>query len=173
MSRSGASGSDELFVAPAAGMGARRQAHLSLRIGRVARLLRQRQEARVRDMGLTPAQMHAVAVVRYNEGCSQRGIAEILEVGEVTGGRLLSRLEALGWIERRPDRDDGRVMRVYLGQEATVALRALDEIALAEEREALAGLTVADVDHMLRCLDAVSSNFGRPIDRSMTGGVKG
>lgn len=120
-------------------------------------------------MGLTPAQMHALSVVRYNEGRSQRSIAETLDVGEVTAGRLICRLENEGWLERRPDQDDGRVMRVYMGAGAADALRKLDEIALAEEREALTGMAVADIEHLLRCLDVVAANLGRPIDLSIIG----
>lgn len=163
--RSGRSGRS----APQGGADEARRTHLGFRIGRVARLLRLRHEARAGQMGLTPAQMHALSVVRYNEGRSQRSIAETLEVGEVTAGRLICRLEKEGWLERRPDRHDGRVMRVYLGPDAAGALRKLDEIALAEEHEALAGMPAADIGHLLRCLDAVAANLGRPIDLSIIG----
>ncbi|MBY8824323.1 MarR family winged helix-turn-helix transcriptional regulator [Sphingomonas colocasiae] len=146
-----------------------RRTHLGFRIGRVARLLRLRHEARAKQMGLTPAQMHALSVVRYNEGRSQRSIAETLDVGEVTAGRLICRLEANGWVERRPDRHDGRVMRVYLGKGAAGVLRKLDEIAMTEEREALTGMNAADIDHLLLGLDAISANLGRPIDLSIIG----
>lgn len=146
-----------------------RRLHLGFRIGRVARLLRQRHETRAKQMGLTPAQMYALSVVRYNEGRSQRSIAETLEVGEVTAGRLICRLEADGWVERRPDCDDGRAMRVFLGEGAAEVLCKLDEIALEEEREALAGMATRDIDELLRALDAISANLGRPIDLSVIG----
>lgn len=155
--------------APRGGARERPRAHLGLRIGRVARLLRLRHEARARRMGLTPAQMHALSVVRYNEGHSQRSIAEALDVGEVTAGRLICRQEKEGWLERRPDRDDGRVMRVHLGPGASDALGKLDEIALAQEHEALAGMPAADIEYLLRCLDAVAANLGRPINLSIIG----
>lgn len=145
------------------------RAHLGMRIGRVARLLRQGHERAALRVGLTPAQMHALSVVRYNEGQNQRGIAEILDIGEVTAGRLIGRLEALGWVERRPDPHDGRVMRVYLGPGATDVLKTLDGIALSQEVEALAGMARADVAHLLQCLDRISSNLGRPVDASLTG----
>lgn len=146
-----------------------RRLHLGFRIGRVTRLLRQRNEARAKQIGLTPAQVHALNVVRYNENRSQRHIAETLEVGEVTAGRLICRLEANGWVERRPDPDDGRAMRVHLGAGAAGVLRQLDEIAAAEEREALANLSPADVESLLRVLDAIAANLGRPIDLSAFG----
>ena len=156
-------------TAPGGSVDEVRRTHLGFRVGRVARLLRLRHEARAGQVGLTPAQMHALSIVRYNEGRSQRCIAETLDVGEVTAGRLICRLEKQGWLKRLPDRDDGRVMRVYLGPDAAVALRKLDEIALAEEREALAGMPTADIRRLLRCLDAVAANLGRPVDLSIIG----
>ena len=90
-----------------------------------------------------------------------------LEIGEVTAGRLLSRLEERGWIKRRQDPRDGRQMRVHLGAGATATLHTLDQIGLSEERDALAGMPEEEVDALLRALDKVSANLGRPIDPSI------
>jgi DNA-binding MarR family transcriptional regulator len=66
------------------------------------------------EHGLTLAQYETLAILRYSEGISQQQLAEALLVtkGNVCG--LIDRLSRQGWVERRPDRDDGRAYRLYL-----------------------------------------------------------
>ena len=137
--------------------------HLGFRIGRMARLMRKRHNARASASGLTRAQWHVISVVRYNEGQSQRCIAEILEGGEVTAGRLIAQLEKDNWLVRRADPCDGRALRVFLGADAGEALRTLDVIGIEQEREALAGLSPADIVNFLRCVDVISRNLGQAV----------
>src|SRR3546814_17950479 len=49
-----------------------------------------------------------------NEGVMQVDIARHLEVGKVTIGGLIDRLEASGYVERRADATDPRVRRVFI-----------------------------------------------------------
>ncbi len=52
-----------------------------------------------------------------HEGTTQTELAAILQMGRASTGKLLERLEAKHWIERRPDAGDSRVRRVYLRPE--------------------------------------------------------
>jgi DNA-binding MarR family transcriptional regulator len=47
-------------------------------------------------------------------GISQNELAGICEVEPITIGRLVDRLEARGFVERRPDATDRRVNRLHL-----------------------------------------------------------
>jgi len=135
---------------------------LSFQIGRVARLLRQRFDIGAKRLGFTRAQWHAIKVIRHNEGSSQRCIAEILEMGEVTAGRLIAKLEADGWVQRCPDQNDGRVSRVYLASGAATVLGALDTISAEEGRRALQGFSPQDIARLSRYLDMIARNLARP-----------
>lgn len=84
----------------------------------VARLLRTVFERRVRSLGLTRAQWVVIARVHRHPGLSQTEIADLLEIEKATAGRLIDRMEAKDWLERRADPNDRRINRLHLTQEA-------------------------------------------------------
>ena len=73
-----------------------------------ARLLRRDFERRAKQLGLTRAQWSVLAHLARNEGTNQAAAADVLEIEPITLVRLLDRLEAAGWVERRPDPNDRR-----------------------------------------------------------------
>ena len=77
----------------------------------VSRLLRTSFDRHARTIGLTRAQWRVLAHLSRNEGIKQVGLADILEIQPITLARLLDRLGADGWVERRPDPSDRRVKR--------------------------------------------------------------
>jgi len=77
----------------------------------IARLLRKRFDHSAATLGLSRAQWQVLAHLHRHEGINQSGLAEILEIKGVTLGRLVDRLEAAGWVERRADASDRRARR--------------------------------------------------------------
>ena len=84
----------------------------------VARLLRTVFERRVRSLGLTRAQWVVIARIHRHPGLSQTEIADLLEIEKATAGRLIDRMEAKGWLERRADPNDRRINRLHLTDES-------------------------------------------------------
>lgn len=70
--------------------------------------------------GLSGPQFDVLATLHREEGIMQQELAARLLVtkGNVTG--VVNRMEALGWIERRPDPDDRRTNRLYLAEQGKV-----------------------------------------------------
>jgi DNA-binding MarR family transcriptional regulator len=66
---------------------------------------------------LTHAQWWALMHVFQREGVTQSELAAIMQLGRASTGKLLERLEAKRWIERRADSADSRLRRVYLRKE--------------------------------------------------------
>lgn len=64
--------------------------------------------------GLTLPQFDVLATLGSDEGITQQELAGRLLVtkGNVCG--VLDRLSMMGWVERRPDPDDGRANRIHL-----------------------------------------------------------
>lgn len=107
----------------------------------VARLLRTVFERRVRDAGITRAQWVVIARLNRRPGLSQSEVADILEIEKASAGRLIDRMEAKGWLERRPDPKDRRVNRLHLTEEAKRLHDLIWPIAEGTVSEALSDLT--------------------------------
>jgi DNA-binding MarR family transcriptional regulator len=70
--------------------------------------------------GVSGPQFDVLATLHREEGMMQQELAARLLVtkGNVTG--VVNRMEALGWIERRPDLEDRRTNRLYLAEQGKV-----------------------------------------------------
>jgi MarR family transcriptional regulator for hemolysin len=80
----------------------------------VARLTRVEADRRARRMGMTRAQWGIIRRLANQPGCSQKELADILEVEPITVARMVDRLEAAGMVERRADGQDRRIWRLHL-----------------------------------------------------------
>ena len=88
--------------------------YIGVVISDIARLLRTEFDRRVRRLGITRAQWLVLTRLHRRPGASLSELAEMMEVEKATAGRMIDRLVANGWVERRTARDDRRVKRVYL-----------------------------------------------------------
>jgi MarR family transcriptional regulator, transcriptional regulator for hemolysin len=129
-----------------------------------ARALRHDFDTRARDSGLTSAQWRTVAIVHHAPGSTQRQIARLLGVGDVTAGRMVDRLCEDGVLERRADPADRRAHRVYLTDSAAPLLATLQALAIAEEARAFAGLDDADRAALHAHLDTILGNLRGELD---------
>ena len=125
----------------------------------VSRLMRVSFDRHARAIGLTRAQWRVLAHLSRNEGVKQSELADILEIKPITLARLLERLSADDWVERRLDPNDKRARRLFLTEKAKPILSDLRKVALAVRREALAGLSVHDQDKLIEQLQLVKSNL--------------
>lgn len=91
----------------------------------VARLMRTHADQRARAHGMTRAQWILLAWLEREPGVTQAEMAALIEVEPITVGRLVDRLEMRGLVERRADRTDRRLRRLYLTPAAEPVLREL------------------------------------------------
>lgn len=119
--------------------------------------IQRRVVSRLAERDVTLPQFDVLATLRFGEGLTQQELAQRLLVtkGNVCG--VLDRLERLGWVERRPDPNDGRANRLYL----TAAGRRKIEAVLPEHDtlilDALRTLSAADVKTLRRILDDLAT----------------
>ena len=115
----------------------------------------QRMSQVFRRHGLTGPQFDILATLHRGEGVMQQDLATGLLVtkGNVCG--VLDRMEAAGWIERRPDPDDRRTNRIYLTESgrAIFAETLPDHDALIYEL--MGPLQTEDASVLYRLLKAV------------------
>jgi len=108
-------------------------------------------ERQARAAGLTPAQHQLLLSVRGSAdplGPSIREIADRLLLRHHSAVELIDRAASAGWVSRRADRDDARVMRVGLTAKGARVLGKLTSAHLEELRrlEALLRPVIGDRD---------------------------
>jgi MarR family transcriptional regulator for hemolysin len=125
----------------------------------VARLMKRRFERNARGSGLTRSQWQVLAYLSLHEGINQSGLAELLEIEPITLGRIVDKLQILGLVERRPDPSDRRVWLLHLTPAARPKLTLLHRLGVVTREEALAGVSDADIEHLLKTLQALKANL--------------
>lgn len=105
------------------------------------------------DSGMTLPQLTLLDWIAASPGCSVSEIADGLDLTAPTVSVGVRRLEEVGLLERQPNPDDGRSIRLFL----TVKGRALEERALAFRREKmqqlLGGLTPEETTTLLTLME--------------------
>lgn len=138
-----------------------RKRRLSLSLTVIARHLRNRFDQSVTKLGVTRSQWTLIAVVANRPGCSQRTIAEILEISEAAAGRLIDRLCAEGLLERRARSDDRRAYSIYATEAAAPHMAIVSDIASRNEDETFAGLSEDQQEQLENLLQIVYNNVAQ------------
>lgn len=125
----------------------------------VARLMRTVFERRVRALGLTRSQWLVIARVYRRPGLSQSEIADLLEIEKASAGRLVDRMEAKGWLERRDDRSDRRINRLHLTPEAERLHAAIWPLAEATVENAMDDLSADEQRQLTRLMTRVKAKL--------------
>jgi MarR family transcriptional regulator for hemolysin len=142
---------------------------LSFLLHDVARLLKKRLEQHSRGSGLTRSQWQILAYLAQNEGISQKGLAELLDIEAITLGRIVDKLEAQRLIKRNPHPADRRRWLLHLMPAARSRLHQASEYGDATRREALAGVSEEDRQHLLKMLQALKENLTQACDAPLAG----
>ncbi len=133
--------------------------YIGVIISDVARLLRTAFDRRVRRLGLTRAQWLLLTRLHRRPGSSQSELADKMEVEKASAGRMIDRLEAKGWVERRAQHDDRRIKRIHLTREAERVHKRIWRIAEATVDDALASLSAPERAQLLKLLARVKGGL--------------
>ncbi|MBZ9989955.1 MarR family winged helix-turn-helix transcriptional regulator [Mesorhizobium sp. BH1-1-5] len=125
----------------------------------VARLLRKRFEQRSRAAGLTRAQWQVLAYLSVHEGIHQNKLADLIEIMPITLARLLDKMQAGGFIERRPDPADRRAWLLYLTPKAHPLVEVMRSNGQKTREEAFTGLSADAQRQLLQTLCLIKSNL--------------
>ena len=139
---------------------------LGFMLSDVARLMRRRFDQKARGLGLTRAQWQALAHLARQEGINQSGLAESLEIEPITLCRLIDRMEAAGWVERRPDPGDRRARLLFLTDQAQPIFAKMRAIAEDIYAEALYGLPDGTRERMISNFQRMRDNLSDRIGES-------
>jgi DNA-binding MarR family transcriptional regulator len=118
-------------------------------VNHMARLFANALHARIRPLGLAPAQFMALLELWEGDGLTQRDLVRRLDVEQATMANTLARMERDGLIVRRANPGDARSQTVHLTRAALALREPAMEAAMAVNAVALAGLSEDDRDRFL------------------------
>jgi DNA-binding MarR family transcriptional regulator len=125
----------------------------------VSRLYVRRFEQRAAALGLTLPQCRALVYLAMHEGISQVRLAELTDIEPMTLVRILDRMEADGWLERRLDSADRRARRLHLKIKAKPLVDTIWELADLTRTEAFAGISQQQSRILIELLGKVRDNI--------------
>ncbi|OWU85914.1 MarR family transcriptional regulator [Oceanicola sp. 22II-s10i] len=99
-----------------------------------------------------------VHLVREN-GLRQSDLADRLEVATVTTSKLIDRLEARGYVERRTDPEDRRSNRVYATPQAKDIVKIMTKTILDVDAIANEGIDARELAATLKVLARMRRNL--------------
>ena len=127
----------------------------------VARLMRTRADALARTHGMTRAQWMILVRLDRQPGMSQNELAALVEVEPITAGRLVDRLEARSFVERRPDASDRRIWRLHLTDAATPMLKEIDRARAQLNSLLVEGIPAKSLDCSARSIIRITNRSFR------------
>ncbi|NYE28565.1 DNA-binding MarR family transcriptional regulator [Rhodanobacter sp. K2T2] len=125
----------------------------------VTLLVRKHFDRRASKFGLTRAQWRAVKVLNLREGLRQTELADFLEMEPIAVGRVIDRLQAAGFVERRPDPADRRAWRLHTSEQARSVVDDMEVIARGLRKDATAGISIDELQQALAVIARIKENL--------------
>nr|WP_176392185.1 MarR family transcriptional regulator [Sphingomonas sp. CDS-1] len=115
----------------------------------------------MRPYGITRSQWSVLSALSRggNNGMMQVDLARLMEVGKVTVGGLVDRLEASGHVERRADATDRRAKRVFITERGFEVIHLMVKVSSDVNQRILSGLTAQEVEGAEKVLSIVKKNL--------------
>lgn len=127
----------------------------------VSRLRRTIYDQRLKPLGITRSQWWVLSNLsrHHGEGYMQVELARLLDVGKVTLGGLIDRLEENGLVARVPDKVDRRSKRVLPSAKGVALTKKLEVIARGVNAEIMRGITEQEHKTLLNVLSKMKHNL--------------
>lgn len=125
----------------------------------LSRLYSRNFERHSTPLGLTLVHCKVLAHLQRHAGVSQARLALLTDSDPMTLARLITKMEADGLVERRPDPADRRVRSLHLGTGALPVLDEIQRLSLTARAESLAGLSQAERADLMKLMHRVQANL--------------
>ena len=127
----------------------------------VSRMRRTLFDQAMKPLGITRSQWWVLSQLSRHarSGMLQTELARDLDVGKVTVGGLIDRLEAAGYVVRRPEENDRRAKRIMITERGHEILEKMVAVGRKLNGVILAGLTPETVAAAERALETMKENI--------------
>ena len=129
---------------------------------RVSGLMNRQLELDLRPLKVSFQHWRVLAVLAQKNGSSITDLSEYAVVPHSSLSRLLSRMEADGYVRRQTDDQDARTVRVYTTAVGEVMYRRILPMAVAVRERAMAGLSAAQKTSLLAALNHMLGSMQAP-----------
>ncbi|TXH83116.1 MAG: MarR family transcriptional regulator [Rhizobium sp.] len=134
-------------------------ADLSPALTQAARSMRTVMTRSLTASGLYAGQDGVILALAASDGLPAGTLAQKLGVKAPTMTRTIGRMEAQGFVERRPDAEDARLTKVYLTETGRNSVSEIESSAASCDELATRGFSEKDIRSLVRLLKAIESNL--------------
>jgi MarR family transcriptional regulator, organic hydroperoxide resistance regulator len=128
-------------------------------ISRIARVQRTAIAAELAPLGLHPGQDALLRCLWDSDGQTQSQLVATLRVEAPTVTKMVHRLEAAGFVRRRPHAGDRRATEVWLTSAGRTIRTEVNRIRTRVNRRSMAGLSPRQADSLHSLLERVADNL--------------
>jgi MarR family transcriptional regulator for hemolysin len=132
--------------------------HFLFALADLQRAVRAYADQRAARYGVTRSQWAVLVKLHREEGLQQAKLAKLLDIQPITLTRLVDKLCAVGFVERRADESDRRANRLYLTPAARPMMTKLRALREEINQTALAHLTPDEADAFVAQLEQIKAN---------------
>ncbi len=133
-------------------------AYLILRTHRLLRWHFHRRAAKA-DLDLTQEQFVMLNKLAHRDGCTQGELVSATFNDRANVSRIVSGLKRKGYLTRRDDPEDGRVVRVFITHKGTTVMREIGKRVPATRKKVYNGLSDEDFQALKRICEKIESNI--------------
>jgi DNA-binding MarR family transcriptional regulator len=134
-------------------------ADLSPALIQAARSMRTVLSRNLLESGLYAGQDGVILLLAESDGMTAGGLAQKLGVKAPTMTRTIGRMEAQGFLERKPDAEDARLTKVYLTELGRGSIKAIGMAASACDQLATQEFSEKEIRNLVRLLKAIDGNL--------------
>jgi len=127
----------------------------------VSRMRRRLFDLEAKALGITRSQWWVLGNLsrHHKDGIMQTELASLLDVGKVTIGGIVDRLEAAGYVVRKPDATDRRAKHVHITPVGRNVLQQLTAVGRVFNQKVCKGISDRDVKLAEKVLTTMKSNI--------------
>lgn len=104
-------------------------------------------------------QLRMLAQIRAHPGVAQKDIAEQLDLSPASVSVTIRQMDEMDLVERRPDDDDGRMMRLYLDTQGVDIIKEAESQQIAILTDILSALPQERQQLLIELLDEALHNM--------------
>lgn len=137
----------------------------------VSRMRRTLFDVRMKPLGITRSQWSVLAALSRggNDGVMQIELARQMDVGKVTIGGLILRLEKIGYVRREGDAKDRRARRVFITEKGFDIIQQMEALGTANNASTLAGIDPEALRITEDTLAKVKANIRGELEKAGSG----